>query len=221
MSDFALARRRMVEEQLVPRGIVDPEVLRALGRVPRHRFVDPALAARAYGDGALPIGHGQTISQPAIVAAMTQALALEGGEKVLEIGTGSGYQTAVLAEIAERVFSIERLAPLYRRARALLDELGYRRVILRHGDGSLGWRDQAPFDAIIVTAGAPHVPEQLREQLAEGGRLVVPVGDRRLQHLLRITRRAGGDRREELGGCVFVDLVGRDAWPRAAGEPDP
>ena len=148
----------MVDTQLIARGVRDPEVLRALGRVPRHLFVEEALRDRAYGDGALPIGYDQTISQPFMVATMTQALQLEGGEKVLEIGTGSGYQTAVLAEIAERVFSVERIAPLYRRARALLDQLGYHNVVLRHGDGTLGWRDHAPYDAIVVTAGAPHVP---------------------------------------------------------------
>src|SRR5512136_2816003 len=146
MIDFATALRRMIETQIAPRGIRDPEVLRALGRVPRHLFVDEALRDRAYSDSALPIGHGQTISQPFMVGAMTQALQLQGDEKVLEIGTGSGYQTAVLAEVADRVFSIERLAPLYRRARALLDRLGYHRVVLRHGDGTLGWREQAPFD---------------------------------------------------------------------------
>ncbi len=217
MSDFATARRRMVETQLVARGVCDPEVLRALGRVPRHLFVDQALRDRAYSDSALPIGHGQTISQPLMVAAMTQALQLEGGEKVLEIGTGSGYQTAVLAEIAERVFSVERLAALYRRARALLDKLGYHRVVLRHGDGTLGWRDHAPYDAVVVTAGAPHVPAELLDQLVTGGRLVIPVGDRRQQSLLRITRHADGDRCEELGGCVFVSLVGSDGWSQEAG----
>jgi protein-L-isoaspartate(D-aspartate) O-methyltransferase len=212
MSDFATARRRMVETQLQARGIRDPEVLRALGRVPRHLFVDEAFVDRAYGDSALPIGHGQTISQPLMVATMTEALQLEGSEKVLEIGTGSGYQTAVLAEIAERVFSVERVAALYRRARSLLDRLGYHRVVLRHGDGTLGWRDHAPYDAIVVTAGAPHVPAALRDQLAEGGRLVIPVGDRQLQNLVRITRRRDGDRSEMLGGCVFVSLVGSDGW---------
>ncbi len=212
MSDFATARRRMVDAQLIARGVRDPEVLRALGRVPRHLFVEEALRDRAYGDGALPIGHDQTISQPFMVATMTEALQLQGGEKVLEIGTGSGYQTAVLAEIAERVFSVERLAPLYRRARALLDRLGYHNVVLRHGDGTLGWRDHAPYDAIVVTAGAPHVPRELRDQLAIGGRLVIPVGERRQQNLVRITRGAREDKREMLGGCVFVDLIGSDGW---------
>jgi protein-L-isoaspartate(D-aspartate) O-methyltransferase len=212
MSDYATARRRMIDTQLLPRGVRDPEVLRALGRVPRHLFVDEALRDRAYGDSALPIGHDQTISQPLMVATMTQALQLQGTEKVLEIGTGSGYQTAVLAEIAERVFSVERLAPLYRRARALLDQLGYHNVVLRHGDGTLGWRDHAPYDAIVVTAGAPHVPRELRDQLAVGGRLVIPVGDRQLQNLLRLTRGQTEDRREMLGGCTFVSLIGSDGW---------
>jgi protein-L-isoaspartate(D-aspartate) O-methyltransferase len=221
MSEFSTARRRMVESQIAARGVTDAEVLRAMGRVPRQRFVDDALRDRAYGDNALPIGHGQTISQPYMVALMTEALRLSGGEKVLEIGTGSGYQTAILAEIADRVFSIERVAPLYRRARELLDQLGYHRVVLRHGDGTLGWRDQAPFDAIIVTAGAPHVPAELRGQLAEGGRLVIPVGDRSLQSLLRITRREEGDLREDLGGCIFVNLIGRDAWAESAEEGAP
>ena len=210
----------MVESQLVAGGVRDPEVLRAMGRVPRHLFVDAALRGRASGDSALPIGHGQTISQPLMVATMTEALALTGGEKVLEIGTGSGYQTAVLAEIAERVFSVERIAPLYRRARELLDRLGYHRVVLRHGDGTLGWPDHAPYDAIVVTAGAPHVPEALLGQLVPGGRLLIPVGDRRVQRLLRLTRREGGDAREELCGCVFVDLVGADGWSAGGGEQE-
>jgi protein-L-isoaspartate(D-aspartate) O-methyltransferase len=210
----------MVESQLTARGVTDTEVLRALGRVPRHLFVDEALRDRAYLDGSLPIGHGQTISQPYMVATMTQALRLEGTEKVLEIGTGSGYQTAVLAEVADRVFSVERIAPLYRRARALLDRLGYHRVVLRHGDGTLGWREHAPYDAIVVTAGAPHVPGALREQLTEGGRVIIPVGDRRQQALVRITRLAGGrDRREILESCVFVNLIGRDGWPIQADDP--
>lgn len=207
----------MIAAQLIPRGVHDPEVLRALGRVPRHLFVDGALRDRAYREGALPIGHGQTISQPLIVAAMTQALQLRGDEKVLEIGTGSGYQAAVLAEIAERVFSVERLAPLYRRARTLLDHLGCHKVVLRHGDGTLGWREHAPYDAILVTAGAPHLPAELRDQLAVGGRLVIPVGGRSRQSLVRVTRGEAQDRHEVLGDCVFVSLVGDDGWP--AGGP--
>ena len=219
MTDLTLARRRMVETQLVARGIRDPEVLRAMGRIPRHLFVEEALRDHAYGDGALPIGHGQTISQPYMVALMTEALRLTGEEKVLEIGTGSGYQTAVLAEVAERVFSIERVAPLYRRTRELLDRLGIHKVVLMNGDGTLGWAEHAPFDAILVTAGAPHVPEQLAAQLVPGGRLVIPVGERDVQRLLRITRTPAGLAREELGGVVFVSLIGRDGWDAEGGAP--
>jgi protein-L-isoaspartate(D-aspartate) O-methyltransferase len=211
----------MVESQVAARGVRDAEVLRALRKVPRHLFVDEALRDRAYGDSALPIGHGQTISQPLVVAAMTEALQLTGVEKVLEIGTGTGYQTAVLAELADRVFSVERLAPLYRRARAVLDRLGYHTVVLRHGDGTLGWREQAPYDAIVVTAGAPHLPGALREQLAVGGRLVIPVGGRDRQTLVRLTRGADGDRRETLGGCAFVSLVGSDGWAGDAAAETP
>jgi protein-L-isoaspartate(D-aspartate) O-methyltransferase len=212
MTDFHLARRRMVEDQLVARGVRDPEVLRAMGRIPRHRFVEPALQASAYGDSALPIGLGQTISQPYMVALMTEALGLTGEERVLEIGTGSGYQTAVLAEIADRVFSVERLPALSRRARAVLDSLGYRSVVLLVGDGSPGWPAYAPYDAIIVTAGGPQVPPHLVAQLAEGGRLVIPVGERFSQSLVRVTRRAAGDRVEDLGGAVFVSLIGQEGW---------
>jgi protein-L-isoaspartate(D-aspartate) O-methyltransferase len=200
----------MVDTQLVARGIRDPEVLRALGRVPRHLFVEEALRDRAYGDGALPIGYDQTISQPFMVATMTEALQLQGGEKLLEIGTGSGYQTSVLAEIAERVFSVERVAPLYRRARSLLDKLGYHNVVLRHGDGTLGWSDHAPYDAIVVTAGAAH-PLALRDQLTIGGRLVIPVASA-TSRTWCASPGEGEDRREMLGGCVFVDLIGHDGW---------
>jgi protein-L-isoaspartate(D-aspartate) O-methyltransferase len=202
----------MVEALLARRGIKDPEVLRAMGRIPRHLFVEEALRDRSYGDGALPIGFGQTISQPFTAAFMSAALGLAGEEKVLEIGTGSGYQTAVLAELADRVFSVERIAPLYRRARELLDRLGYHRVVLLLRDGTLGWPEHGPYDAIIVTAGAPSVPQQLVGQLAEGGRLVIPVGERREQTLVRVTRTAGGVSTEELGGCVFVSLIGREGW---------
>jgi protein-L-isoaspartate(D-aspartate) O-methyltransferase len=212
MMDYHLARKRMVAEHLASRDIADPAVLRALGKVPRHLFVDEALRDRAYGDYPLPIGLDQTISQPYIVAAMTQALQLTGDEKVLEIGTGSGYQTAVLAEIADRVFSVERVAALHRRARALLERLGYHRVVLLNGDGTLGWKEHAPYDAIIVTAGAPHVPASLVAQLTEGGRLVIPVGERTVQSLLRITHHAAGDRTEDLGGVMFVSLIGEEGW---------
>src|SRR5207302_367323 len=177
------ARLKMVEEQLVPRGITDARVLEAMRKVPRHLFLEEALADRAYDDSALPIGEKQTISQPYIVALMTQALALCPTDKVLEIGTGSGYQTAILAELAERVYSIERVKSLALQARERLDRMGYRNVAIRIGDGTYGWGDAAPFDAILVAAGSPSVPPLLVEQLREGGRLVIPVGDRAVQRL--------------------------------------
>ncbi len=174
--DFALARRQMVERQLQSRGIADPAVLRAMGKVPRHRFVRPSLESLAYTDQPLPIEEGQTISQPYIVALMTELLELKGGEKVLEVGTGSGYQAAVLAEIVNEVYTIEILPGLAASAAARLRQLGYVRVQVRAGDGYLGWPEAQPFDAIIVTAGATHIPRPLIQQLAEGGRLVIPVG---------------------------------------------
>src|SRR3989449_8314298 len=173
---FERERERMVEEQLVRRGITDARVLDAMRRVPRRRFAEEALRDRAYGDHPLPIGEQQTISQPYIVGLMTSLLALSGNEKVLEVGTGSGYQTAVLAELARRVCSIERLAPLAARSRALLEGLGYMNVWVRVGNGALGWPDEAPFDRILVAAGGPGVPPPLFEQLAEGGRMVLPLG---------------------------------------------
>jgi protein-L-isoaspartate(D-aspartate) O-methyltransferase len=209
---YEKARRRMVEEQIVNRGITDRKVIEALGKVPRHLFVEEGLRSRAYGDYPLPIGAGQTISQPYIVALMTQALKLLGNEKVLEIGTGSGYQTAILAEIVLKVFSIERLGDLARQARTLLDSLDYQGVVIKTFDGTYGWADEAPFDAIIVTAGAPVVPDVLKEQLADGGRLVIPVGDSYLQRLYRITRDGDEMKEEDLGGCVFVKLIGRYGW---------
>jgi protein-L-isoaspartate(D-aspartate) O-methyltransferase len=173
---FAWARQQMVERQLKGRDITDPAVLRAMGTVPRHRFVQSALAADAYSDRALPIDEGQTISQPYIVALMTALSELAGPERVLEVGTGSGYQAAVLAEIVRQVYTIEILPGLAASAGARLRALGYGRVAVRAGDGYLGWPDAAPFDAIVVTAGATHIPEPLVAQLAEGGRLVIPVG---------------------------------------------
>jgi protein-L-isoaspartate(D-aspartate) O-methyltransferase len=203
----------MVTEQLEHRGIHDPRVLRAIGKVPRHRFVEDALVGRAYGDHPLPIGEGQTISQPFMVALMSEALNLAGHERVLEIGTGSGYQTAVLAELCGKVFTIERLKSLSDRAMRRLDALGYYNVLARVGDGSLGWREEAPFDAVLVTAGAPDVPQALIEQLAIKGRLVVPVGDLHTQVLRKGIREETGVRWSELGGCVFVKLIGKQAWP--------
>ncbi len=202
----------MVEEQLVPRGITDSRVLEAMRKVPRHLFLEEALADRAYDDSALPIGEKQTISQPYIVALMTQALALRPTDKALEIGTGSGYQTAILAELAERVYSIERVKSLALQARERLDRMGYRNVAIRIGDGTYGWGDAAPFDAILVAAGSPSVPPLLVEQLREGGRLVIPVGDRHVQRLQVSVKQGGQLVVSDLGDCVFVPFIGAFAW---------
>lgn len=205
-------RDQMVEEQLVRRGVTEPHVLTAMRKIPRHLFVDEALRERAYGDHPLPIGEGQTISQPFIVGLMSQLLGLTGSEKVLEIGTGSGYQTAVLGELARRVCSIERLPALAARARSVLEGLGYMNVWVRVGSGTLGWPDEAPFDRILVTAGAPAVPPPLFEQLVEGGRMVLPVGQV-TEQTLTIVEKVGGEMRTTAGAaCVFVKLVGKYAW---------
>ena len=203
----------MVSEQVQRRGILDPRVLRAVGKVPRHLFVDEALVGRAYGDHPLPIGDGQTISQPYMVALMTEALELHGHERVLEIGTGCGYQTAVLAEVCGKVFSVERLKSLADRATRRLDSLGYYNVLVRVADGSLGWKEEAPFDAILVAAAAPTIPQALIDQLAPKGRLIVPVGDAYTQSLRKGVREEAGMRWSDLGGCVFVKLVGQQGWP--------
>jgi protein-L-isoaspartate(D-aspartate) O-methyltransferase len=205
-------RSRMVEEQLARRGISDPRVLQAMGRVPRHLFVEEALRDRAYGDHPLPIGEQQTISQPYIVALMTSLLHLSGHEKVLEIGTGSGYQTAILALLARRVCSVERVPSLATRARALLESQGMTNVWVRVGDGTLGWPDEAPFDRILVTAGAPAVPAPLFDQLIEGGRMVMPVGDTSNQTLTLVEKIDGAMRTSAHGDCTFVKFVGRYAW---------
>jgi protein-L-isoaspartate(D-aspartate) O-methyltransferase len=202
----------MVKEQVERRGITDVRVLEAMRKVPRHLFVDPVLAGRAYEDSPLPIGEGQTISQPYMVAVMTAALALQGGERVLEIGTGSGYQAAVLAELASQVYSIERIPALADRAQKILSRLGYDNVTVRVGDGSLGWPEAAPFGAIVVTAGAPSVPPPLVEQLQVGGRLLIPVGSPQAQTLRRVVRKEEGIEQEELVGCIFVRLVGEHGW---------
>jgi len=209
---FALVRAQMVEEQLERRGITDARVLGAMREVPRHLFVEEALRGRAYGDYPLPIGEEQTISQPYIVALMTQLLELSGREKALEVGTGSGYQTAVLAELARRVCSVERLPRLAERARALLEQLGYTNVWVRVGSGTLGWPDEAPFDRILVTAGGPAVPPPLFQQLAEGGRMVVPIGDPACQVLTLVEKVGGEMKTRECGECKFVKLVGKYAW---------
>jgi protein-L-isoaspartate(D-aspartate) O-methyltransferase len=209
---YARERERMVDEQVASRGVTDPGVLAAMRRVPRHRFVQEALRARAYGDHPLPIGEDQTISQPFIVGLMTSLLELTGREKVLEVGTGSGYQTAVLAAVARRVCSIERLPRLAERARALLESLGYDNVWIRVGNGALGWPDQAPFDRIIVTAGGPAIPPPLVQQLAEGGRMVLPVGSPDNQTLTVVDNVGGEIRQRTHGECKFVKLVGKYAW---------
>jgi len=200
-------RERMVKEQIEGRGVKDPLTLAALRKVPRHLFVPEASAAEAYADFPLPIGHGQTISQPYIVAFMTEALGLRGGEKVLEIGTGSGYQAAVLGEIAGRVYTIEIVPELAAQARERLARLGHRNVETRAGDGYLGWPEAAPFDAIIVTAAAPRIPEPLKQQLADGGRLVLPVGDE-YQELIVVTRRGSSYDERRVLPVRFVPMTG-------------
>ena len=213
--NYAEERKEMVDSQLKRRGMKDPLILEAMGRVPRHEFVPVSNMGSAYQDGPLSIGSGQTISQPYMVAVMTEALKLKGGERVLEVGTGSGYQAAVLAEIAGEVYTIERHGELAERAEKRLMELGYNNVHVSVGDGTMGLPGKGTFDGIIVTAGAPHVPESLKDQLAEGGRLVIPVGGRYLQSLLRITKKGDSFEQEDLLGCVFVPLIGEDGWEGA------
>lgn len=199
----------MVSEQLVPRGIRDEALLAAMSDIPRHRFVPPSLLGQAYADAPLPIGEGQTISQPYIVAEMTQLLGLSGTEKALEVGTGSGYQTAILCRLCREVVTVERVATLAARARAVLEELGVTNVVFRVGDGSLGAPDEAPFDRVIVTAASPDVPAPLFEQLAEGGIMVIPIGGRWEQDLCVVTKESGAPKIEWMGGCRFVPLLGR------------
>jgi protein-L-isoaspartate(D-aspartate) O-methyltransferase len=212
MVDFPKARLKMVEEQIISRGIQDPRVIAAMKKVPRHLFVEEALQSQAYNDHPLPIGEKQTISQPYMVALMTEALQLTGKEKVLEIGAGSGYQTAILAELAEKVYSIERIRPLAIRARQLIHELGCFNVEIKIFDGTYGWLEESPFEAILVTAGAPDVPLPLLDQLAMGGRLVIPVGDAFVQDLIRVSKTEEGIKKEDLGGCRFVKLIGKYGW---------
>lgn len=215
MDRYRKQRTRMVESQIRARSVSDPRVLKIMETMPRHLFVDEGLIDQAYSDNPLPIGEKQTISQPYIVALMTEALELKGRERVLEIGTGSGYQTAILSKLADRVFSIERVAALASRARKILDMLNCYNVAIRIGDGSYGWKEEAPFDAIITTAAAPRVPQYLLEQLAPGGRLVVPVGSRDIQTLYRLVRSAENPddvKTEDLGGCRFVSLIGESGW---------
>lgn len=211
--DYAIARRRMVDRHVKERGVTDPRVLDAMCQVPRHLFVEEAFRNQAYGDYPLPIGFKQTISQPYMVAAMTEALQLGGDESVLEVGTGSGYQTAVLSLLARQVYSVERIGGLARQSRRLLDQLGCRHINIRVTDGTTGWSDMAPFDAILVTAGAPDIPQEYLQQLAVGGRLVIPVGDRHSQMLTRITQiEPGRFAKKTLFECRFVPLVGQRGW---------
>lgn len=205
---YRIARERMVESQIKARGIRDERVIKAILKVPRHLFVDPALRDQAYGDFPLPIGERQTISQPYIVALMTEALELKGQERVLEIGTGSGYQTAILAELALWVYTIEKYPSLQEKAKNLLIKLGYRNISFKTGDGTLGWSEAAPFEAIIVTAASPQIPQPLIEQLAEGGRIVIPVGDEYSQMLIKGVKRGGVLHTKSLEPVRFVKLVG-------------
>lgn len=202
----------MVERHVAARGVTDPRVLQAMRDVPRHLFVPPAVAAKAYGPSALPIGQKQTISQPYIVGRMIELLELSGGEKVLEIGTGTGYQAAVLSRVAGRVFSIERISELALRAVETIRQLRYQNVSVKVFDGTYGWSDQAPFDRIIVAAAAPEVPEPLVQQLARGGRLVLPIGPAGRQRLARVTKVATSLQIEDCGAAEFVPLVGRFGW---------
>jgi protein-L-isoaspartate(D-aspartate) O-methyltransferase len=205
-------REEMVRNQLEARGIRDPQVLSAFRQIPRHLFVSEALREQAYGDYPLPIGEQQTISQPYIVAEMTQALELSKEDRVLEIGTGSGYQAAILAQIVYRVYTVERKRSLYMQTRSLFDNLNFHNIVTKYADGTKGWLEESPFEAIVVTAGAPEVPEMLIDQLVEGGRLVVPVGNQHTQELIKIYREKGSIQQTNLGGCRFVKLVGEHGW---------
>lgn len=209
---FERLRAEMVKWQIENRGITDIRVLNAMRAVPRHYFVSDALVDQAYGDFPLPIGEMQTISQPFIVAEMTQALALEKDDRVLEIGTGSGYQAAILSQLVFRVYTIERIFSLYKKSRQLFDILKYHNIITRYSDGTVRWPGESPFNAIIVTAGAPRIPEGLVNQLAIGGRMVIPVGSPFSQELIRLYRDENGIHQSVLGGCRFVKLIGEQGW---------
>nr|WP_240910091.1 protein-L-isoaspartate(D-aspartate) O-methyltransferase [Desulfopila sp. IMCC35008] len=213
MSDrYSTIREKMVHEQIVARGVSDQRTLEAMATVPRHLFVDDAMRARAYGDYPLPIAAGQTISQPYIVASMTEALQLKGSERVLEIGTGSGYQAAVLSRLCEQVYTIERINTLLASARKVFDALRYFNIVAKLDDGTMGWPENAPYDAIIVTAGGPEIPQPLIDQLADPGRLIIPVGDQQIQELQLLTKSEGEVRVEVLSSVRFVDLIGQHGW---------
>ncbi|RMF40665.1 MAG: protein-L-isoaspartate(D-aspartate) O-methyltransferase [Anaerolineae bacterium] len=215
MDEESYHRQRllMVEQQVAQRGITNARVLEAMRTVPRHVFVLPEYQEWAYSDGPLPIGYGQTISQPYIVALMSALLDLQGEERVLEIGTGSGYQTAILAHLAAEVYSIERKAALSRNARVRLQALGIENVHLRVGDGSLGWVEHAPYDGVLVTAAAPEVPEALKAQVRPGGKIVIPVGSRGMQYLECWQHTPQGFRRQVVAPVAFVPLIGKQGWP--------
>ncbi|MBN1626443.1 MAG: protein-L-isoaspartate(D-aspartate) O-methyltransferase [Deltaproteobacteria bacterium] len=212
--DYSAARESMVRTQLLPRGIKDTRVLQAMGEVPRERFMPEQMKPYAYDDTAFSIGSGQTISQPYIVALMTEALELKGTEKALEIGTGSGYQAAILARLSSVVYTVERIESLMTTARDVLDDLGYRNIFFKVFDGTLGWNEKAPYDAIVVTAAAPVVPKPLLEQLKENGRLVLPVGDQYGQDLIKITKKDAIFYEKNLGGVIFVKLIGEYGWSK-------
>lgn len=205
-------REEMVRTQIEARGVTDPKVLFAMRKVPRHLFVSEAMRDQSYGDFPLPIGEQQTISQPYIVAEMTQALQPHEDDRILEIGTGSGYQAAVLAEIVFRVYTIERIHALLVKTRKLFDTLQYHNIVTKYSDGTKGWESESPFDGIIVTAGSPEIPQTLVSQLAVGGRMVIPVGDRYSQELIKLYKDEQGIHTSSLGGCRFVRLVGEHGW---------
>jgi protein-L-isoaspartate(D-aspartate) O-methyltransferase len=210
--DYQKLRDDMEHTQLVPRGIRDKAVLSAMRTVPRHLFVDESMQYRAYDDMALPIGEGQTISQPYMVAAMTELLGLTGKEKVLEIGTGSGYQAAVLAHLAKEVFTVERIASLAEKAAQRFRDLSYFNIHVKIGDGTLGWPEEAPFDGIIITAASPKIPDPLKEQISEDGIIVIPVGSRFSQQLIKIIKTKSGFEEQYHTPCVFVPLIGEHGW---------
>jgi len=210
--NYLKAREQMVQEQLVSRGIKDPRVLRAMAKVPRHLFLESELWDQAYEDHPLPIGAHQTISQPYMVALMVDALALKGTERVLEVGTGSGYAAAVLSELCAEVFSVEAVEELASKARTLLSHLGYTNVSVLLGDGTLGWEEHSPYDAVVISAAAPGIPRPLIEQLRIPGYLVFPMGEKELQTLVRVRKDTEGIREEYLGDCHFVKLTGKYGW---------
>jgi protein-L-isoaspartate(D-aspartate) O-methyltransferase len=210
--NYEKERRRMVDEQIVGRGVKDERVLAAVRKVPRHEFLPEAMRGMAYADNALPIGEGQTISQPFMVALMTELLGLAGMERVLEIGTGSGYQAAVLAELCGKVYTVERIKAIAEKARETLDRLGYKSVAIKVYDGTYGWKEMSPFDAIMVTAGSPDIPAPLVEQLKEGGRMVIPVGERYGQRLVKVVKTPEGAITESSIPCMFVPLIGNHGW---------